>query len=268
MILIDPRSGSKELLPQFQRLNVPVSINTEEMLAGDFCFEGRGPGGKSILIGVERKSIRDMLTSMRSGRFSGQDGQVSKMLSMYDRQYLVLEGIFGYDANSGVLMEPRSKGWEAVSTGSIRYMYSELYKFIISLEEHSTFRVLYSSNPYMTAVNVVQVFHYWNDKDYDRHRSLGGMNRAPRIEIKPWSLARRWIAELKGIGPDSSGAVEKHFRLPGESNERVVTKLIEAGPKAWAEVLVPNGSAGGKAKFKRIGDKLAEQIVKEIKASL
>src|SRR6185312_3670611 len=106
-ILIDPRVGSRELFGVLSSNGVKVQIARDELLSGDFCFEGRGPGEESWLIGVERKTVRDMLSSISTGRFSGH--QLRLLCQMYQRYYLIVEGVYGCD-DHGILQEPRGGG--------------------------------------------------------------------------------------------------------------------------------------------------------------
>ena len=68
MITVDNRTGSIELLPLF-----PKNTAKPGYLAfADFAFTGRGyANGLPLLIGVERKTTTDLLSSMTTGRLSG-----------------------------------------------------------------------------------------------------------------------------------------------------------------------------------------------------
>lgn len=249
MILLDPRSGSKELLPKFKALRIPAELSTTEMPYGDFTFEGRGPGGKSIMIGVERKTVRDMLNCITTGRFSGH--QLKGMLEMYFRAYVILEGIH-QPGGDGVLEENGfPKGWRPVQTGSIRYMYSRLDNFINSIEESTPIRFKFASNKTMTVMQIANLYRFWNDKEYDEHKAADGIHNVPRVEIfEKWSFPRIFAHELPGI-KDAAKMVARHFVT--------VHNMVNAKIQDWAEVQVPNGKS-----TKRIGIKTAEKIVNRI----
>lgn len=207
-ILVDPRTGSKELFSVLSTNGVQIQMAREEMLAGDFCFEGQGPGGSNVLIGVERKTVRDMLASIRSGRFSGH--QLVIMTQMYYRYYLIVEGIYGCGLD-GLLEEPKfSGGWGPLEVGGQRFMHSMLDRFLISLEEGSGIRVHRTSNMRDTGRRVINMWHTWNDKEYEKHRACSA-RVVTHVEIKPWSLKRRFARDCPGIGDELSLACDKHF---------------------------------------------------------
>lgn len=219
-----------------------------QMPFGDFCFEGNGPDGR-ILIGVERKTIKDMMNSIRTERFSGH--QLKGMFDMYQRWYVIVEGIHRCGGD-GLLEEPRGGNWVPVKTGNIRYMYSQLDNFVNSIEEFTPIRFKFTHDAQLTAIQVVNLFKFWNDKDYDRHKAMDGAHHTPRVEIgKKWAFPRIFAHELPGIGDDSSRLVAKHFGG--------VDEMLAATVDEWAEVEIPNGK-----KTKRIGMPTAQRIVERI----
>ena len=67
MILIDPREGSKDLLPL-----MPLGLaHLSALPYTDACWNGLGPGGAAVIVGVERKRVGDMLACLKDGRFVG-----------------------------------------------------------------------------------------------------------------------------------------------------------------------------------------------------
>lgn len=247
MILIDPRHGSGELLPYFRQLKVPVELSNTEMPAGDFAFEGNSEEGR-ILIGVERKTVKDMMNSIRLERFSGH--QLKELMDLYKRWYVIVEGIHRCGAD-GILEEPYKGVWRPVQTGTIRYMYSRLDNFINSIEETTPVRFKFTHNPQLTAIQVVNLYNFW-DKDYSDHKAADGVHHAPRVEIgRKWTFPRIVAAELPGIGADSALAVARKFGT--------IFEMTTATVEEWAEVEVPNGR-----KTKRIGHKTAQRIMERI----
>ena len=89
MILLDDRTGSGELLPLFRPYDAPVELARLDF--GDACWLGNGATGPE-LVGVERKTIHDLVSSMRSKRLSGY--QLPGLLRTYDWVYLLVEGVW------------------------------------------------------------------------------------------------------------------------------------------------------------------------------
>ena len=89
MILIDDRMGSKELLPLFRPYDVTVELSHLEY--ADIAFFGNGPTGPE-LVGIERKTLHDLVNSMRSRRLSGY--QLPGLMAAYAWVYIVVEGVW------------------------------------------------------------------------------------------------------------------------------------------------------------------------------
>lgn len=234
--MVDRRTGSGELLQPIIRYGVPAQA--VELEYGDFAFEGNGPDGK-VMIGIERKRLRDMMASIRSGRFSGH--QLPGLIASYDFCYLLLEGLFRPEQSTGMLQE-LNHGWKDVTLGEQRFLYRELYLFLCSMERKTPLRVHRSSYPSETVLQIVDLYRWWS-KEWEQHKSHQGMKiNLMESVVKP-PLTVRVARELKGIGDSKARAVGKKFRS--------VQEMANAGPDDWI------GIDG-------VGKKLAEQAVKEL----
>jgi len=107
-VLIDPASGSKELLkypplnnPEFaEPCSLAFSRETggdadspaETSSAADVCILGCGPGNSSRMIGIEVKSIAELCQALDTGRL--QHSQLPTMRGVYDVCYLVYYGVY------------------------------------------------------------------------------------------------------------------------------------------------------------------------------
>src|SRR5271169_4444109 len=89
MILLDDRVGSHELLPYFSPYG--VQVESTRLDYGDACWVGKGPDG-DCMVGVERKTIGDFISSMRGKRLAGH--QLPGLMSSYEFTYLIVEGIY------------------------------------------------------------------------------------------------------------------------------------------------------------------------------
>ncbi len=242
MILVDSRIGSIELVPHFKQLGIPCESTSLEY--GDIAFEGNGPNG-TIAIGVERKTLHDMLACIETARFGGH--QLPGMKEMYNQCYLVVEGDWaaGQAPNyEGLLLERRAgmSGYMPCRARGGQVMYSKLYRYLLSVGL-SGMNVLQSKSIAETARNVAEVYHYFS-KEWHNHTSMLTPQKIviPTLGGKP-PLARRWAIELDGIG---------------------VKQSLEAAHLFKTGIGVAHATEAQWASIKGIGRPTAEKIVKEI----
>src|ERR1700722_12533217 len=208
MILVDSRVGSIELLPLIKKIGVPCTKTVLEF--GDAYFTGNGPKGE-INIGVERKTLGDMLNCIDSNRYASH--QRLGMAEMFDRSFLIIEGQWSPSID-GTLMEGRPKRggnfWEPLKYRSNRVAYSKLRRYLFSVSLSGVV-VLYSSSPFQTAYDICEIFHYFA-KPFASHTSLLGIHRIeiPSLIEKP-SLCRRWADSITDVGIKFGMEAERIF---------------------------------------------------------
>ena len=236
MIYVAHEKGSIELLPLFQQLG--MKAERAVLPAADFCFEGNGPNGP-VNIGVERKTLHDMLNCIEDARYNQQR---IKMKQLYDISVLMVEGHWR-PHEQGYMMEGFNNGttW-GYCKGRGRVMYSTLYRYLIGVASTGVI-ITYPKNPWQCAYDVVEWFHFWN-KSYNSHRSMREIQKVsiPTMNFRP-SLVRKWAADLPGVGVELSELAERKFRKP--------ITLARADESEWLSI--PG-----------VGVKTAKQIVKEI----
>lgn len=224
MILVDRRIGSEEVLPLIQKRDRAIPVELSDLPFGDFCFEGQGPNGHSM-VGIERKRVKDMMNSIRSGRFSGH--QLPGMLQFYQFQYLIIEGIFRPNPLNGMLEEWHGRGgWNPVCLGSIQFMYREIDQFLNTIERKTPVRVHRVSTPAETAFQVVDLYKWWTDKSWEAHRAHQAFQEDNHVEIFKPSMVRQVAALLPGIDWVISKAVDEHFHGS-------MTAMLQATPDEW-----------------------------------
>jgi ERCC4-type nuclease len=245
MILVDPRIGSAEVQPLLEAQRLKTTIQHLEF--GDFAFSGNGPEGP-IMIGIERKRVRDLLSSLRTGRFAGH--QLPGLLKIYDWCYLFVEAILRANPESGVLEEGGHHSWVPVRLGESGFTYRDLENHLTTLEcrAGACFRVRRTSSIESTASSVGNLWHYWNDKEWDEHRSHLSLNLTSEYGwiVKP-GLLRRVAAQLTSIGWEKSGAISHRFGS--------VREMANAEEKDWLEI--PG-----------VGKKLSRRIVAALKGEI
>jgi len=249
MILVDPRTGSRELLDGLRNLGADARIADGE-LASDFEFTGCGADG-TILVGVERKTIQDLVNSMRDHRLAGS--QLIGMTQTYDEIYVLVEGIWRRQRESG-MVEYRNGGWHTIR-GQVRY--SEVDSFLCSLEattrDWTNLHVWRTQDQEETCAAVVDRFHWWQ-KPWEEHTSVSRSIYAP-VPQRPRkgtkaamrhdpTLLEKWLADLPGI--DSRWLdLAPHFRSARD--------MANADVERWLGI-----------KGMRIGQKTAENIVQAV----
>jgi ERCC4-type nuclease len=245
MIQVDDRVGSVELIPILQNLMpclcrsvsalfVLPPVTSTRLLCGDVSFEGVGPKDSPILIGIERKRLGDMLSSLRSGRYEGK--QLPEMCDYYDASYLIIEGQYRCGV-SGDLEKLITKAhpmgdtlggkWWPVKLGDQVIRYTEL-DHLICKAQASGVRVRTAATEYETAAQVISLYTQ-SQKSWDKQVFTGAIHVPQDMAtVGKASLVRRVAATLNGIGWERSGDVALKFAT--------VKALVDAAPSEWETV--------------------------------
>lgn len=210
MILIDQRIGSKELLPYIQRIGCYCELDLMDF--GDACFEGNGPNGSKITIGIERKSLSDMLNCIDDSRYSAR--QRPGMRMMYDKDILIMEGVYKPDIVSGMMMEcVRALTWLPYRYRSQMVPYAKLFRYLLSVELAGT-TVIHSRDLEHTAFNICECFKYYQKK-WEDHTSQLDTERLAIPDLRgKLKLVRKWAASIDAVGVKRSLEAEKLFKTP------------------------------------------------------
>jgi len=222
MIHLDPRAGSGDLLPLFP----PNTASMHPLEFGDAAWLGSGPDDLPLKIGAEIKKIGDVLQCIGNGRFIGH--QLPGLVNTYNVVYLIVEGAWRRDRD-GIMVIPRGGGWVPVELGRRRYMVRDFEGWLTSVETLGGVRVRRTDSRRETVAVVMDLWHWWSAKEFDRHRSLcqfdNSQDMAPML--KP-GLVRRVAAQLPGI----SWVRSQHVAARFES----VLEMATAGVEDWAGI--------------------------------
>lgn len=251
-IMIDSRTGSKELAPLFLPYGIQPQLTKLDF--GDIAFEGNGPSGRSA-IAIERKQISDLVESIQSRRLSGH--QLPGMAETYDYCYLVVEGLwipgpegemqFGYGGTKG---QRFGGSWRPVHGKSI--LYRAVDNYLSTLELHAGIIYRRTLDPLETVHMIVDLYHWWNDKQWKEHSAhlavyapaepILQRGRKLNLSRREVSLTEKWAMQLKGIDTKAE-LVAKYFHSARE--------MALATEAQWREI--PG-----------IGKRIAKEVVRSI----
>ena len=209
----------------------------------DFAWSGNGPNGP-VNIGVERKTLMDLLQSMTTGRLSGH--QMVGLTHQYDWVYLLVEGIWRPDKETGVLQRIGRNGkWASAAQGSRRFMARDIYNFFQTLQVMCGVITVVTSNQWETAMWLTANYSWWQ-KGWEKHKShLQFQKPVAHAQLSKPNLVTRMANQLTGIGWDKAKRIGEHFHD--------IFDLVDAEEEELR-------------KIEGIGPKLAKQIVEEINA--
>lgn len=238
------RRSYDEFSPLLAGYHVP-HVRTSELEYGDFYFDGNGPrGAETLAVGIERKTLADMMTSIRKERFSGR--QLPGLLEVYDVPVLIVEGIYRACPASGLLQVPRGAGqWADLRVGSTTFMHSELERFLMSVAIMTAYAVgkplivLQSANRDATARKISDMYHLLTQTAWEDHRAHLGVHmpeitgpvmlrKLTRDEEVKMHMRIALMGLKVGIGSDRSKDAVAHF-----PNARA---MFNADEKEWQEI--------------------------------
>lgn len=224
MILVDERTGSRELLQSIRNFGCDAELT--KLDAADFAFSGCGPEG-DVYVGVERKTISDLVQSMRSRRLAGfQHVQMSRI---YDECYLFVEGLWRRGRDTG-LLEVRNSTWH-VLRGNIRY--AEADRFLCSLQHQGGIHIWRTADEEETAAAVSDRYLWWQ-KPWHEHTAMQSLY-APQFEPKrEGHKPRRQSTLLENIAAQLPGIDSKADRVAAHFTS--VREMVQADEKEWMKV--------------------------------
>jgi ERCC4-type nuclease len=213
MLSVDDRAGSSDLVPYLRARGLPVHLT--RMAYGDVAFIGNGPGGIPIPIGIEVKSIRDVLSCMTNGRFSGH--QLPGLIQSYTQAWLLMVGKWRSNPKSGILEYQKGNAqWCEATVGTRRFMWRDLETWLFTVKIRGGLN-LHRCSDWGEAVSWIStLYQWWTSKALEDHRGhLSVHERSDllfdrAILVRP-SLCRLVAMQLPGIGVGKSAEVAAYF---------------------------------------------------------
>ena len=217
MILVDSRE------PDTVKKLFTYGAEITQLSFGDFAFDGNGPDGP-VMVGIERKSISDLIGSINSGRLSSR--QVPGVMQTYDVGYLLVEGV--WEANRRAMVMVRTGRGKFRETGMRA---GALVGYLNTTTVMCGMHIIYTHDIEETA-NYVRCLEKWWQKPWSAHSShkaVAGLNM-PGESV--WDLSLNTVArmayQISGLGLKRAKAVGDHFDS--------VQEMAMADEGQWREV--------------------------------
>lgn len=254
MLLVDERIGSKELADPLRLLGAPVKVT--KLQFADFAFGGR-LNGQDVLIGIERKTLPDLLSSKESGRLTGH--QLPGLLDAYHKVYLLVEG--GWRPGDGGGLEHYNNGrwWPMKQGRKGGFRYAEIDNYLNTLANEGGVEVKRSWNLKESAWQVFDLYNRWQKEKHGSHlkghtltmgANSGGGGRIGFV--KP-NLVMTMALQIPGIGDEGARSAGKRFKTP--------LIMCQANEGSWGKVL-RTVKGEGKGQVVRGRGKLAGDVVR------
>lgn len=227
MILVDDRDGSRGLL-RYKALHGRAVLGRLEF--GDVLLSGHGPGGSSITVGVEVKSVRDLLSSISTGRLGGH--QIPGMLKAYDYSWLLVHGQTRPSPENILEYRHEGKPWRKYAIGQRPVPWSYLEGFLLTASMVGGVQVKMVASMEEAAAWLA-VFSHWLEKPWDRHRGLSVFDQSraqaalPESDPVEMQMART-AASIPMLGWDRAWSAARHFSS--------ITEMFDATEKDWTEI--------------------------------
>lgn len=225
-LYVDDRAGSSDLIPYL----VP-DVEPCRMEFGDAMVIGNGPAGLTT-VGVEVKSISDLMQSANTGRLAGH--QLPGLLATYDVSWLLGFGPYR-PGPGGVLQVSTGKGgrvhWKSFRLGSRLVPYGYLESFLFDVQSTGC-RVKHVYDAEEAAI-WLRSLHRWWSKAWTAHKGLKQFDCSKDMSLLPGlSPAQDQMArvakELPGVGFGRAVAVASHFAS--------ISEMMSADARVWATI--------------------------------
>jgi ERCC4-type nuclease len=214
VVIVDERGGSAGIEGAKRRLaalrNRGCDADLGHLDFGDYAIAGNGPDGETVMIGVELKTTKDILNSLRSNRLVGH--QVPGMVQMYEgRAWLLTEGIWR-ESKCGD-WEVYLGSWQTFSAGNRTIKMTDIESWILSTVTFGGLMYWHAALPADTARFIRDLDHLWCDKQYDEHKTYDVVYRKPpdRVSFTEPSDFVKMVSCIDKVGYEKARALEGHF---------------------------------------------------------
>jgi ERCC4-type nuclease len=224
-VYIDDRAGSRELIK-----HAPLNTVGElcRLDSGDAMITGNGPGGAVVVVGVEVKSVWDLINSLNTGRLAGT--QLPALLDAYEQPWLLVYGAYRA-AKDGQLLLLRGRSWVPFVLGKRAVPYGYVEHFLLEAVAMGI-KIRHVADVSEAAV-WIGALHRWWSKPWEDHKGMHKFDQSQNRKFLPnMSDKERRIAKvaaaLPSIGYDRATAAARHFPS--------IKAMINATAAEWTEI--------------------------------
>lgn len=236
MITIDDRTGSGEFYGSFPH----GMVELRHLQFGDFMWVGNGAEGEPWMIGIERKTIGDLVGCITTGRFSGH--QLIGLMNTYNVVYVVVEGLYRPNPSTGVLETFKRGRWSALLHGKRPFLYSAVVNFLNTITNLCGVVVVRTATENETVHAILALYHWWTDKKWADHGSHMVMYTPPRKHTT-WAkppLVAKIANTLEGVGWERAHDIARVFGTVGNfvtTTEDELQTIEGIGPVLSASIV-------------------------------
>lgn len=247
-LLVDPRDGSGDLLAPLVMLGAQAHHAAPPLDYGDIQIIGNGPDDRPVLVGVEIKTIDEIVDAMMGDtRFVGR--QAEGMVTAYEVAWLLIQGDVWAAPSRELMCTDAAKRTHPAWRGQRPMTYEAFQGWRRSVEQVGIFTDVVPTRR-ETAAWIASLWRWWQTP-WDEHKSMKAIRTKPlHLNADPLTYFNSPLVHLRkmgvttalarGIGSEKADAAATYFPS--------VEALINADRKDWMQV---NG----------IGKKLADAIV-------
>lgn len=228
-ILIDPREGSRDLIT-YSPLDTLATL--AELPSGDVYITGNGPAGP-ISIGVELKSISDLMGSSTTGRLTAQ---LERMAGSYHRIWVLTYGALATNPASHLLSTNASgRLGPVLRSPTTPFQFTEYYSLLHEIAECGI-HTHHVDTYHTAALWIARLAHFWA-KPYRCHQRLATLElptttlipryAADDTENDRMKVAMRMAACLPHISKGRALAAAQHFTSIRDMFTATVTQWME-----------------------------------------
>ena len=237
-VLVDNRAGSADLAEPLIALGCDAKLTRLD--SADVAWTGRGREDRPVRVGVEMKTVPELLQAMDTGRLAGH--QIPAMQAAYEEVWVLIVGRVQPSSPGGLLeyqlhekqvrwWEPRGRSWTL----------TEFEKRLHTLTLKAGVKVKQVAHP-RAAVWWLHAVSQWWAEGYERHKSFRALyshvsqakEDNPVIDLTKFSynqqqwMLRHMAAQLPGIGWERSAAILDVFKNPRD--------MVNADVERWRKV--------------------------------
>lgn len=203
IISIDPRVGSKELLPYFTKGRAVIA---EAELPADFQFLGNGPEGVCT-IGIERKRTSEFIGDYE--RFAAN--QLVPLMNNYKFRYLIVEGPYQPTQDAHVQLYERGR-WSDNDHSGRTPTFKTMFGRWMTLMNKAYIMVMPTVSELHTAL-VVEGVYNWFQKEWAEHKSTQVDYTPPPTVAMPRmpTVQEKLLVQIPSIGWSKAIAIAAAF---------------------------------------------------------